>query len=63
MLDGRVRRSPAIQFYDAGLLCRDFTEETDHRDVEDPEARTSIDVRPPIVFGTACHEPDGWHFR
>jgi hypothetical protein len=56
---------PTREFYDAGLLCRDFSEETDHQPPEDRSQQNSIavDIRPPIVFGTACHESDGWHFR
>jgi hypothetical protein len=59
--DGRFR--PTREFYEAGLLCRDFTEETDHRAVETVPPEATMDARPPIVLGTACHERDGWHFR
>jgi hypothetical protein len=55
--------SPTREFYEAGLLCRDFTEETDHRDVEVFPPSLDMDRREPIIMGTACHEPDGWHFR
>ncbi len=60
--DGNFR--PTREFFTAGLLCRDFTEETDHHDAEEsqvPPAR--FDFRRPVVMGTACHERDGWHFR
>jgi surface antigen len=57
---------PARQFNEAGLLCRDFSERTEHHGGEgyDPQnPQIAADDRPPVVFGTACHQPDGWHFR
>ncbi|HVZ27204.1 MAG TPA: hypothetical protein VG798_00975 [Rhizomicrobium sp.] len=59
--DGHFR--PTREFYEAGLLCRDFTEETVHRQVEVFPPQAAMDVRPPLVLGTACREEDGWHFR
>jgi hypothetical protein len=67
--DGRFR--PTREFTEAGLLCRDFVEETDHHDVEifPPPAGTQagsdggMDFKVPVVLGTACREADGWHFR
>jgi hypothetical protein len=59
--DGFFR--PTREFYEAGLLCRDFTEETNHHSVENPKPLSGIDSRPPMVLGTACRERDGWHFR
>lgn len=57
---------PTRQFTDAGLLCRDFSEHTQHHlsegyDPQHPERE--FDDRPSVVFGTACREQDGWHFR
>jgi surface antigen len=63
--NGRFR--PTREFYEAGLLCRDFVEETDHRGEEDgpgnAEQQSRIQFREPILMGTACRENDGWHFR
>jgi hypothetical protein len=60
--DGQFR--PTREFYEAGLLCRDFTEETNHHGLESPVPQnTATDVRQPIILGTACRERDGWHFR
>ena len=57
---------PARQFNEAGVLCRDFSESTEHHGSEgfDPQnPQLAVDDRPVVVFGTACREPDGWHFR
>ena len=59
--DGLFR--PTREFFEAGLLCRDFVEETNHHGVESLEPNKNIDRRQPIILGTACHERDGWHFR
>lgn len=59
--DGRFR--PTREFTEAGLLCRDFTEETNHHGLETSVPTNGTDTRSPIVLGTACREPDGWHFR
>ena len=59
--DGTFR--PTREYTEAGLLCRDFTEETNHRDVESSVPQAGMDDREPIILGTACHERDGWHFR
>jgi hypothetical protein len=57
---------PSRQFNEAGLVCRDFSEHTRHHGSEgyDPQSpQLAVDTRPPVVFGTACREKDGWHFR
>ncbi|HWB97774.1 MAG TPA: hypothetical protein VG672_13765 [Bryobacteraceae bacterium] len=63
--DGHFR--PTREFFEAGLLCRDFVEETDHRGVEVFPPRLNMDLdmgrRDAILLGTACRERDGWHFR
>jgi surface antigen len=59
--DGRFRATR--EFREAGLLCRDFTEETSHRSVEALMPETTSDGGNTIVMGTACREPDGWYFR
>jgi len=59
--DGFFR--PTREFFQAGLLCRDFVEETNHHGVESLAPNKNTDSRPPIVLGTACRERDGWHFR
>lgn len=55
---------PTHEFVDAGLACRDFVEHTHHHETEgyDPQ-HARPDDRPPVIFGTACREKDGWHFR
>lgn len=56
---------PTREYDEAGLLCRDFWEQTDHRASEgyDPLDRFQFDDRSPIIPGSACRESDGWHFR
>jgi hypothetical protein len=56
---------PTHEFTEAGYVCRDFSEKTRHSGTEgyDPMSRYNFDDRPMVVFGTACHERDGWHFR
>ena len=54
---------PTRQFDEAGLLCRDFTEETAHHGTEGFDPKIGIEPRSTTVFGTACRERDGWHFR
>ena len=54
---------PTRQFDEAGLLCRDFTEETSHHGTEGYDPKVDIEPRSTMVFGTACREGDGWHFR
>jgi hypothetical protein len=56
---------PTHEFRESGLLCRDFTEQTRHQGSEgyDPMSLYNFDDRPLVVFGTACRERDGWHFR
>jgi hypothetical protein len=55
---------PTREFDEAGLRCRDFTEQTEHQGSEglDP-MHDPFNEPPSVVFGTACHERDGWHFR
>jgi surface antigen len=65
--DGHFR--PTREYQEAGLLCRDFTVETDHHRMEtlgqpnNTLGPSQIDTRAPVVMGTACREGDGWHFR
>jgi len=57
---------PTREYDDAGLLCRDFWEQTDHRSGSegyDPMARFNFDDRTMVIPGSACRESDGWHFR
>src|SRR5262249_13811317 len=55
---------PTREFDEAGLLFRDSPEKTEHQGSEglDP-MHNPFEDRPDVVFGTACHERDGWHFR
>jgi surface antigen len=64
--DGHFR--PTREYQEAGLSCRDFTIETDHHrmatgQTNDALGPSQIDVRAPVIIGTACREGDGWHFR
>ena len=56
---------PSRQFDEAGLVCRDFSEHTQHHGTEgyDPNSQRASEDRSGVVFGTACRERDGWHFR
>lgn len=59
---------PTREYEEAGLLCRDFWQQTDHRGTEGYDPRDtregySFHGRSPVMPGTACREHDGWHFR
>lgn len=59
---------PTREYEEAGLLCRDFWQQTDHRgsegyDTRDGRNRFNFQGPSPVTPGTACRESDGWHFR
>jgi surface antigen len=60
--------TPTREYEEAGLLCRDFWEQTDHHgtegyDTRDTRQSFSFAGPSPVRPGTACREHDGWHFR
>ncbi len=60
--------TPTREYVKAGLLCRDFWQQTDHRGSEGYNTRDTregfnLSGPSPVTPGSACRESDGWHFR